>query len=118
MKYLVVTTITSATDGVIGKISLSWTPSDDQLYYVTWSEGFRSGFLNRPGGKGNTVYTVPFSYDTDDVTNYEFGWKLDLLDGNLRLMVISFLFRLKTYKSVFLIASYYQFVFCRQCGRC
>ena len=76
---------TSATDGVIGKISLSWTPSDDQLYYVTWSEGFRSGFLNRPGGKGNTVYTVPFSYDTDDVTNYEFGWKLDLLDGNLRL---------------------------------
>ncbi len=76
---------TSATDGVIGKISLSWTPSDDQLYYVTWSEGFRSGFLNRPGGKGNDVYTVPFSYDTDSVTNYEFGWKLDLLDGNLRL---------------------------------
>ena len=76
---------TSATDGFIGKISLSWTPSDDQLYYVTWSEGFRSGFLNRPGGAGNDDYTVPFSYDTDDVTNYEFGWKLDLLDGNLRL---------------------------------
>ncbi|MDA8963109.1 TonB-dependent receptor [Pseudomonadales bacterium] len=76
---------TSASEGFIGKVSLSWTPSEDQLYYVTWSEGFRSGFLNRPGGKGNDDYTVPFSYDTDDVTNYEFGWKLDLLDGNLRL---------------------------------
>lgn len=75
---------TAQTDGVIGKISLSWTPNDDQLYYVTWAEGFRPGFLNRPGGAGNAVYTVPFSFDTDDVTSYELGWKLDMLDGNLR----------------------------------
>ncbi|MBX2859313.1 MAG: TonB-dependent receptor [Cellvibrionaceae bacterium] len=75
---------TSQTDGVIGKVSLSWTPTGDQLYYVTWSEGFRPGFLNRPAGSGNDTYTVPFSFDTDNVTNYELGWKLDLLDGNLR----------------------------------
>ena len=30
------------------------------------------------------TYTVPFSMDTDDVTNYEIGWKLDLLDNTLR----------------------------------
>ena len=30
---------TAQTDGVIGKVSLSWTPSENQLYYVTWSEG-------------------------------------------------------------------------------
>ena len=75
---------TAQTDGVIGKISLSWTPNEDQLFYVTWSEGFRPGFLNRPAGSGNANYTVPFSFDTDDVTNYELGWKLDMLDGNLR----------------------------------
>ena len=75
---------TAQTDGVIGKFSLAWTPNDDQLYYVTWSEGFRPGFLNRPAGKGDDTYRVPFSFDTDNVTNYEFGWKLDLLDGNLR----------------------------------
>lgn len=75
---------TAQTDGIIGKVSLSWTPDDNQLYYVTWSQGFRPGFLNRPGGAGNDTYTVPFAFDTDDVTNYEFGWKLDLLDGNLR----------------------------------
>jgi len=76
---------TAQTDGWIGKVSLAWTPSDDQLYYVTWSEGFRPGLLNRPGGKGNDQYTVPFGIDTDDVTNYEMGWKTDLLDGSLRL---------------------------------
>ncbi|MEM7692254.1 MAG: TonB-dependent receptor, partial [Pseudomonadota bacterium] len=74
------------TDGVIGKISLQWMPNQDQLYYVTWSEGYRPGFLNRPGGavSQDGSYTVPFSMDTDDVTNYELGWKLDLLDNTLR----------------------------------
>lgn len=75
---------TAQTDGVIGKVSLAWTPDDDKLFYVTWAEGFRPGFLNRPGGAGNADYTVPFSFDTDDVVSYEMGWKLDLLDGNLR----------------------------------
>ncbi len=74
------------TDGVIGKVSLAWKPNDSQLYYVTWSEGYRPGFLNRPGGStsqdGN--YTVPFAFDTDEITNYELGWKLDLLDNTLR----------------------------------
>jgi outer membrane receptor protein involved in Fe transport len=74
------------TDGVIGKVSLSWTPTVDQLYYVTWSEGYRPGFLNRPGGavSQDGMYTVPFALDTDEVTNYELGWKLDLLDNTLR----------------------------------
>jgi outer membrane receptor protein involved in Fe transport len=75
------------TDGWIGKVSLAWTPSSDQLYYATWSEGFRPGLLNRPGGSTNAAgtYTVPFAIDTDDVTNYEMGWKTDWLDGSLRI---------------------------------
>ncbi len=74
------------TDGVIGKVSLTWTPTADSLYYVTWSEGYRPGFLNRPGGSVSQdgSYTVPFAMDTDNVTNYELGWKLDLLDTSLR----------------------------------
>ena len=73
------------TDGVIGKFSLSWTPSDNTLLYATWSEGFRPGLLNRPGGAaGPNGFTVPFALDTDEVTNYEAGWKLDLLDRTLR----------------------------------
>ncbi|MFK7915225.1 MAG: TonB-dependent receptor [Pseudomonadales bacterium] len=73
-------------DGVIGKFNVSWTPNDNTLLYATWSEGFRPGLLNRPGGaQGPGGYTVPFALDTDDVVNYEAGWKLDLLDRTLRI---------------------------------
>ncbi len=76
---------TAQTDGVIGKVSLSWTPTMNQLWFATVSEGFRPGLLNRPGGApGPGDYTVPFALDTDDVTNYELGWKLDLADQTLR----------------------------------
>ena len=77
---------TASTDGTITKLSLSWTPNSDSLFYATYSEGFRPGLLNRPGGKTNPAgtFTVPFAIDTDELTNYELGWKLDLLDSTLR----------------------------------
>lgn len=73
------------TDGTIFKFSASWTPNNNQLWYVTASEGFRPGLLNRPGGAaGPNGYTVPFALETDDVTNLELGWKLDLFDYTVR----------------------------------
>jgi len=73
-------------DGTIFKVTADWRPTDDQLYYLTWSEGFRPGLLNRPGGNQNPsgTFTVPYSLDTDDVTNMEIGIKSDYLDGRLR----------------------------------
>lgn len=72
-------------EGVIFKGTLTYTPNDDLLFYVTYSEGFRPGLLNRPGGAaGPNGFTVPFALDTDDVQNYEFGWKMSLLDNQLR----------------------------------
>ncbi len=74
------------TDGVIGKVTYAWNPSDDVMYYATWSEGFRPGLLNRPVGRTSPdgSYTVPPSIDSDEITNYEFGWKTILKDGQLR----------------------------------
>ncbi|MCC5861761.1 MAG: TonB-dependent receptor [Gammaproteobacteria bacterium] len=73
--------------GWIPKLTVNVTPTDDALLYFTYSEGFRPGGFNRGGG----VYslnldfpTVPTTYDTDDVKNYEFGWKSRWLDGRLR----------------------------------
>ena len=56
------------------------------MYYVTWSEGFRPGLLNRPVGRTSPdgSYTVPPAIDSDEITNYEFGWKTILKDGQLR----------------------------------
>ncbi len=76
---------TASVDGSIFKATLTWAPNGDQLYYVTWSEGFRPGLLNRPGGAvGPGGYSVPFELDTDDVTNIELGWKSSYLDNSLR----------------------------------
>jgi outer membrane receptor protein involved in Fe transport len=74
------------TDGFIFKATGNWRPTDNQLYYLTWSEGFRPGLLNRPGGAVNPAgtFTVPYALDTDDVTNIEIGIKSDYLAGRLR----------------------------------
>lgn len=75
----------AATDGVIFKATGQWTPTDDILLYATFSEGFRPGLLNRPGGAaGPNGFTVPFAIDTDEVQNYELGWKTELFDNSLR----------------------------------
>ena len=41
------------------------------MYYVTWSEGFRPGLLNRPAGQSTPdgSYTVRPVTDSDEVTN-------------------------------------------------
>ncbi len=69
------------TDGVIFKGNVSWTPTDDLLFYFTYSEGFRPGLLNRPGGAVSpSGFVVPFALDTDEVQNFEFGWKTTLFN--------------------------------------
>ncbi len=77
---------TAATDGAIYKLTGTWTPNSDLLFYATYSEGFRPGLLNRPGGRSNGAgtYTVPFAVDTDDIQNYELGWKTELFNNSLR----------------------------------
>lgn len=75
------------TDGSVFKATLSWTPNRDMLFYGTWSQGFRPGGWNRGGGLESINPEFPdveTTWDTDDVENYEIGWKTFLLDGNLQ----------------------------------
>ena len=60
------------------KGNLEYRLDDDKMIYVTWSEGFRAGGVNRARVPG-----IP-KYEPDFVTNYEFGWKLLLGDGSVR----------------------------------
>ena len=67
-------------DGTIFKATLDWRPAPAHLYYVTLSEGFRPGLLNRPGGspsKDGSGFVVPNVLDTDEVVNLELGMKAD-----------------------------------------
>ena len=70
--------------GVILKATGTYTPNDDLLFYGTYSEGYRPGLLNRPGGATSGAFTVPFELETDDVKNFEFGWKTRLADNQLQ----------------------------------
>lgn len=74
-------------DDIIPKLTLSYQHTPTQLYYGTYSEGFRPGGWNRGGGlpSANPDFpTVSATYDTDDVVNYEFGWKTMLFNNTLR----------------------------------
>jgi outer membrane receptor protein involved in Fe transport len=58
------------------------------LLYATWSEGYRPGGFNRGsacGAKDPTTginqWCFPTSYDSDDLTNIEAGWKTTFWDG-------------------------------------
>ncbi len=80
-------------DGTIFKVTANWQPDDNKMYYLTVSEGFRPGLLNRPGGNTNPAgtFTVPYSLDTDDVTNFELGIKSDYFDNRFRLNAAVFM---------------------------
>jgi len=71
----------AVSDGVIFKANLTWTPTDEQLYYATFSQGFRPGVLNRPAAVAPLVQ--PF-VDTDDLDNFEVGWKTRFFDNELQ----------------------------------
>ena len=78
--------------GEVYKFSLAYTPREDLMVYATYSEGFRPGLLNRPGGKTNNVTggKVPFEVKSDKVENQEIGIKTTTADGRLRVNANAF----------------------------
>ena len=73
---------TDETD-TIGKFNVTYDIDDQRMVYATWSEGYRPGGINRRG-------TLP-PYQSDFLTNYEFGWKTSW--GNNRLVFNGAVFR-------------------------
>ena len=66
----------------IFKVGATWRLTDDHMVYVTVSEGYRPGGINRDPGLLITAGTQTWVPDT--ITNYEFGWKTTGMDGRLR----------------------------------
>jgi outer membrane receptor protein involved in Fe transport len=63
----------------IFKFNASYKINDDVMTYLTWSEGYRPGGINR-----DETAVVEREYKSDFVTNTELGWKTMWLDNNLR----------------------------------
>lgn len=72
------------------KVTLSWKPLQDVLLYATYSEGFRPGGFNRGNGilsPKSPLYgkfTIPQFYDSDNLKNYEVGWKTQWFEHRLQ----------------------------------
>ena len=73
-------------DGTVGKLNLTYRLDEDRLVYATYSEGFRVGGSN-PLKAGSVL---PRDYDSDELQNYEVGFKSEWLDNRLRFNVAAY----------------------------
>lgn len=85
-------------NGVIFKGNLTYKITPNSLVYLTYSEGFRPGGFNRKGcnntagsgGLSAAQCAANRAYAPDEVTNYEIGAKLSLLDRKLQVNVAAY----------------------------
>ena len=91
--------VNSFTDsGFRSRVNASWKATDDLLLYATWSEGFRPGGFNRGSSQvlravdrstgtaqrgGFNQFQLPLFFKSDDLVNYEIGWKSTLMDNRV-----------------------------------
>lgn len=68
----------STSDAVTPRVVLNWSPADDQTFYASYSQGFRSGFAQQPTVQA--LYPGFQPVDPDRLTNYELGAKGVALD--------------------------------------
>ena len=80
-----------STDQLMPAVNLQWERSEDSKFYVSYSEGFKSGGFNSVGDQnpafeadGTVLRTTPgvgFEYDDETASSIEVGGKHTLLDG-------------------------------------
>ena len=82
--------LTSTESGFKSRANLTWHATPDIMAYLTWSQGFRPGGFNRTnschikGPDGLNQFCLPQTYKSDNLTNYEFGWKTEFLNHRLQ----------------------------------
>jgi len=77
------------------RVSLDWTPNDDQLLYVSYSEGFKGGGFD-PRGQTNAAPDLDgdgvisdeeihefMKFDPETVKTWELGWKTTAFQGRM-----------------------------------
>jgi outer membrane receptor protein involved in Fe transport len=81
-----VVTPSGGDDGVLPKLGFQYFFKEDRMFYALYSEGFRSGGINR--ARGNP--TLPIQYKSDLLNNYEAGLKSRWLGGTLQFNLIGY----------------------------
>ena len=82
--------LTQVNTGHKPKIDVSFKPGDGILVYATYSEGFRPGGFNHnlglllPASPLYGKFSIPSFYGSDDLKNFEIGWKTQLFSRRLQ----------------------------------
>ena len=82
----VINTPTGSDSGILPKFGFQYFFADDRMVYALYSEGFRTGGINR--ARGNP--TLPVEYGPDLLNNYEAGLKSQWMNGSLQLNLIGY----------------------------
>lgn len=69
-------------ENVSGKLGLEFRPAEDQLIYANISTGYKSGGFGAPAA---ALWESLESYDPEEVTSYELGFKSTLFDGAVQV---------------------------------
>ncbi len=81
-----VTNPSGSDDGWLPKLGFQYFFEEDRMLYALYSEGFRTGGINR--ARGNP--TLPIQYESDLLKNWEGGLKSRWADGRLQFNVIAY----------------------------
>tara|TARA_Y100001970_G_scaffold180262_2_gene219490 strand:- start:16100 stop:18451 length:2352 start_codon:yes stop_codon:yes gene_type:complete len=79
---------TEEDSGLSPKIALSRTLDNDALLYFNFSQGYRPAGTNRTNKNSDAA---PLYYDSDELKNYEIGYKYSNQDGSYRFNAAYFL---------------------------
>ena len=74
------------------KVSVDYRPDENKLFYASWSRGYRSGGFSP---RAATVAQGGVPYQPENVTSYEVGAKLTMLDRKLIFNIDAFLSKYK-----------------------
>jgi iron complex outermembrane recepter protein len=77
-------------DDTIFRFTANWNVTDDNLLYLTFAQGFKSGGIHNRG-----VDPEFLAYQPESVDSWEIGSKNTLLDGRMRLNASAFITEIK-----------------------
>ncbi len=81
-----ISTPSGSDSGVLPKLGFQYFFEQDKMLYALYSEGFRTGGINR--ARGNP--TLPVEYGPDLLNNYEAGLKSQWMNGQLQFNLIGY----------------------------
>ena len=80
-----------------GRVLVNWKPMTGHLIYATVSRGYKPGGTTPAG-----TPTAPTTYKSEFVTNYEVGWKGELLDRKLTTSISAYSMKYDNFQRTFL----------------